>query len=188
MLDEARKRSEGLDLPVEFHVGDAHRLDFSDNFFDACRTERVLQHLDDPQSAIAEMVRVTKPGGAVCAFEPDWGSLIVDLPDHGLARKIVGIFYDHLNRNPWIGRQLYRRFRQADLVDVTEEAFTLTLKDPALSRSIYNLDAAVTRGKELGLLSVAEIDAWSDQVSVAEANGHLLAAATAFVVVGRKSA
>src|SRR5262249_7577201 len=62
MLAEARRRSEGLDLPAEFHVGDVVRLDYLDNTFDGCRVERVLQHLDDPQRALQELVRVAKPG------------------------------------------------------------------------------------------------------------------------------
>src|SRR5262245_12847280 len=34
MITEARKRSEGTDLPVAFAVGDAHHLDFPDGSFD----------------------------------------------------------------------------------------------------------------------------------------------------------
>ena len=56
MIDAARLRSVGQS-GVEFHIGDAQRLDFADDTFDACRTDRVLQHLSDPQKALREMAR-----------------------------------------------------------------------------------------------------------------------------------
>jgi ubiquinone/menaquinone biosynthesis C-methylase UbiE len=71
MIEEARKRVEGLGLPVDYRVGDARRLDFPDASFDACRIDRVLHHLDDPQSAVAELVRVARPGARVVMHEPD---------------------------------------------------------------------------------------------------------------------
>ena len=45
-------------------------LEFADATFDACRADRVLQHLLDPGRAVAEMVRVTRPGGrlVICEF------------------------------------------------------------------------------------------------------------------------
>jgi ubiquinone/menaquinone biosynthesis C-methylase UbiE len=185
MIAEARKHAEGLDLSVDFRVGNVYDLDYTNDFFDACRIERVLQHLEDPEKALDEMIRVTKPGGAIGALEPDWHSLIVDLADPELARKIVGIVCDNLSRNPWIGRQLYRRFHGAGLVDVVFEPFALTLTDPALRR-LYYLDGAIAFGKEHGLLSEAELAAYSAQLDLAKAKGYLLATISAFVVVGRK--
>jgi ubiquinone/menaquinone biosynthesis C-methylase UbiE len=186
MIAEAQKHSERLDLSVDFQVGDIYGLDYPDGYFDACRAERVLQHLEDPEKAFAEMVRVTRAGGVVGAFEPDWESLIVDLGSPLLARKIVDIFCDNLNRNPWIGRQLYRRFREAELTEVVSESFALTLTDPTLSRRLYNLDSAVTHGKDHGLLSATDLATWSDEVAAATSRGYLPATVTGFVVVGRK--
>jgi ubiquinone/menaquinone biosynthesis C-methylase UbiE len=48
MIVEARKRAEGLNLPVEYQAGDAHHLDFADNTFGGCRAERVFMHVENP--------------------------------------------------------------------------------------------------------------------------------------------
>ena len=48
VIGKARARAAGLDLPVEFVVGDAERLEFADGTFDCCRADRVFQHLSDP--------------------------------------------------------------------------------------------------------------------------------------------
>jgi SAM-dependent methyltransferase len=52
--------------------GDATRLPFDDACFDVVVTSEVLEHIQDDVSAIAEMVRVLKPGGLFAATVPSW--------------------------------------------------------------------------------------------------------------------
>lgn len=46
-------------------IGDAHELPFDDESFSIILCTEVLEHLSDPQKAIAEMWRVLQPGGKV---------------------------------------------------------------------------------------------------------------------------
>lgn len=52
--------------------GDATKLPFADDSFDVVITSEVLEHIQDDVSAIAEMVRVLKPGGHFAATVPAW--------------------------------------------------------------------------------------------------------------------
>jgi SAM-dependent methyltransferase len=52
--------------------GDATRLPFADESFDAVITSEVLEHIQDDVAAIAEMVRVLRPGGVFAATVPSW--------------------------------------------------------------------------------------------------------------------
>ena len=52
LIEVATERSRAGDLPCEFRVGDATRLGFDDGEFDACRAERVLQHVADSAAAV----------------------------------------------------------------------------------------------------------------------------------------
>ena len=45
LITKAIDRTQLLAHRPEFHVGDALALEFDDNTFDACRIDRVLQHL-----------------------------------------------------------------------------------------------------------------------------------------------
>jgi ubiquinone/menaquinone biosynthesis C-methylase UbiE len=186
MIAEAQKRSEGLDLPVEFRVGDIHRLDYLDETFDGCRVDRVLQHLDDPQRALGELVRVAKPGAPIVAAEPDWETVVVDLPDRALVRKVTHILCDHLVRNAWIGRQLYRHFQRAELIGLVAEPIWATFTDSALARNLMFLDAAADYGREHSLLAESEAAAWSEQIQAVGMSGCFFAAIFGFVVVGYK--
>ncbi len=52
--------------------GDATNLPFADDSFDVVITSEVLEHIQDDVAAIAEMVRVLKPGGQFAATVPAW--------------------------------------------------------------------------------------------------------------------
>lgn len=56
---------------VSFQQGDAQKLPYPDASFDLVFCRYLLLHLPDPDAAIREMLRVTKPGGYTIAYEPD---------------------------------------------------------------------------------------------------------------------
>src|SRR5579884_4399395 len=58
---------------VRFEVGDAQNLDFPDGAFDATVAMLVLNFVPDPNRAVAEMKRITAPGGRVAAAVWDYG-------------------------------------------------------------------------------------------------------------------
>lgn len=71
MLKVGRQRIPELD----FTAGDAMRLPFADNSFDAVTISFGLRNIVDPSAGLREMHRVTKPGGrlVVCEFStPTW--------------------------------------------------------------------------------------------------------------------
>src|SRR5262249_29570026 len=57
MIEAARGRHGGVE-GLSFEVADAAALPFADASFDACRIDRVLQHIADPAPVVREMARV----------------------------------------------------------------------------------------------------------------------------------
>ncbi len=53
--------------------GDAYDLPFPDASFDKVIAAEVLEHLPDDERAMAELVRVLKPGGEIAVTVPRWG-------------------------------------------------------------------------------------------------------------------
>ena len=66
MLKEGKKRHPELPLTA----GDATRLPFADGVFDAVTISFALRNVHDPDAALRELWRVTRPGGrlVVCEF------------------------------------------------------------------------------------------------------------------------
>jgi SAM-dependent methyltransferase len=115
MVAYARDRGSRTD----YRPADAHDLPFRDAWFDVTACHFVLMWCRDAARAAREMVRVTRPGGAVlvCA-EPDYGGRI-DHPDLPLGRWQI----EALRRegaDPYLGRKLQALFalpgvRQAEV-------------------------------------------------------------------------
>jgi SAM-dependent methyltransferase len=75
MLAAAEKRLRDRGVTIEFVVADATRLPFAAATFDRCAASRLPQHLEHPRDALAEMVRVARPGGRILVSDSDWGQL-----------------------------------------------------------------------------------------------------------------
>jgi len=65
---------------AHFVVGDANRLPFPDGFADAVMCQTLLMYQSKPLQALAEMVRIAKPGGLVMCKERDNLSLSLSVP------------------------------------------------------------------------------------------------------------
>ena len=72
-----------------FVSGDAHELPVATASLAGVRTERVLQHVNDPDAALRELARVLGPGGRVVLAEPDQSTLCIDGSDPSLTADIV---------------------------------------------------------------------------------------------------
>ena len=183
MIATARQRSENCGLPVEFQTGDAHRLDFAEDSFDASRADRIFMHLAEPEQALREMMRVTRPGGRVLVYEVDFETITIDLPDRARTRAIINTWCDGF-RNGWLGRHIPELFRAAGLQDVHITPATLWLRYPVAMQLIG--PATVERACAAGLLSAAEGEDWLRQVQEKDEAGLLFCTLTGFIVVGRK--
>jgi SAM-dependent methyltransferase len=185
MVEEARRRSRRLGLPIEFRAGDAHFLDFADGTFDGARADRVFQHLDDPEQALHEMIRVTRPGGRIVVADTDWGTLAVDGPDPETTRSVLTEVAAAI-RNPWMGRQLFGLCRRSGLVEVTVGAGTAVVTDYSLADRLFHLSAGMCRARAKQSITKAEAADWTRWLEAATGVGRFCCALTGFIVAGRR--
>jgi SAM-dependent methyltransferase len=75
--------------------GDALKLPFKDNAFDLTFCQALLEHVRDPFKAVAEMGRITKPGGVV------WAGMAFMQPVHGVPSH-------YFNATVWGIQELFR--------------------------------------------------------------------------------
>ena len=72
MLSIAARRLEPFDGRTTLGIVDAHQLPFSDGSFNGAFCSGTLHHLSRPHRGVAEIARVTRPGGRVAIMEPNW--------------------------------------------------------------------------------------------------------------------
>jgi SAM-dependent methyltransferase len=123
MLRLARERSTAP-CRVRFSIGDALALEEPDSSFGAARTERTLQWVADPQTAVDELARVVRPGGRVSLIDTDWSTFRVDVGDPAIAVMIREAMRSERSRPSNVGRRLGDLARAAGLIELGENVPT----------------------------------------------------------------
>ncbi|GAA1580457.1 methyltransferase domain-containing protein [Actinoplanes couchii] len=169
---------------VRYLTGDAGDLDLPDNHVDGVWCERLLQHVDDADTVIRELLRVTRPGGRICLIDTDWGSLAFDGMPAGLADLVLRHVHGHFTPQQHdMGRTLRRRLVAAGVRDLTATPFTCFFATPesaAVVLPMVNPDVpADAWATPPGLR-----EEWLACVEAAGASGTFLAVLTIWVVAG----
>ncbi len=182
LLREAAQLAEadGLASAIEFRHGNAEKLPFEDDAFECVYSVTVFEECD-AERAIAEAVRVVRPGGRVglvvrALDMRQWWNLAlpeailrkVETPPQSVAPRGVA------------DKSLYPRMREAGLVDLVCFPTMVTLDRPG---------GPIWRNREdhiLSLLSPDELVVWHTERDRAEAEGLLFMAHPLHCAVGTK--
>ena len=179
---QALAKADGVDGLIRFAPGNAEALPFADASFDCIFSVTVLEECDADR-ALAEMLRVVRPGGRVGVIVrsidlPQWWSADVpeplrqraETPPQSVAAKGVA------------DASLYRRARQAGLRNLTCFPALVTLDRPEGPIWRYREDHLVAQ------LSPSEMATWQVARDVAARQGLLFMAHPMHCVVGHKPA
>ena len=123
----------GLSEQVELARGDVMALPFEDGSFDIVHAHQVLQHLTDPVDALAEMRRLTRPGGIVAVRDAVY-SAMTWFPEPAGMEQWRSVYMDTARANggePDAGSRLLSWARAAGFTDVTASASTWCYATPA---------------------------------------------------------
>lgn len=121
-------------ISVGFAAADAMALPFPDATFDSTLTVAVLQHLNDLPAGVAELARVTRPGGRIVAVEPDNATRFFhSSAQAGLrAYQAAGQFFTALSHarsdatDPSVGPQLPTLFATAGIEPLSVHLFPVS--------------------------------------------------------------
>lgn len=182
MLREAHElaASDGVAGQIRFGKGSAVELPFADATFDVAYSVTVLEECD-ADKAIAEIMRVTKPGGrigiVVRAIDlPQWWHL--DLPP-ALAAK-VNVPPQSIGPGGVADKSLYTRMADAGLTDLVTFPQLVTLDRPQGPTWRYREDHV------LSLLTAEEAVLWHAATAAAAKRGLLFQASPVHCAIGRK--
>lgn len=187
MLAEADAAARAADCydRVDHIEASALNLPFDDGSVDACRAERLLQVLAPQFEAkvVAELVRVTRPGGRIVLVDADWSSAGVDFPDPRLERRLMEFFTLRMRPNGIAGRRLYALCRELHLEDIRMEIVPMPqrrLEDTPFGDWLTNT------ATEQNVISPAEARLWLDELGLRESRDCFHACVNMVIVSGRK--
>jgi arsenite methyltransferase len=127
MLGLAAKRCEGHDN-VSFHEGDVTALPVSDADFDRVLSVQVLEYVADIPAALAELLRVLRPGGRVVIWDVDWATVSWHTEHPERMQRLLRSWDEHL-ADPSLPRTLAARMREAGFEDVELEGHVFATDD-----------------------------------------------------------
>jgi ubiquinone/menaquinone biosynthesis C-methylase UbiE len=119
-LNQARRLAPEQGDGIAFLAGDANTLPIPDNAVDFAWSRFLFEYLSSPERALAEMLRVTRPGGVIAVADLDNqldAFYPLDEPLRSalaLARQLLGT----IGFDPWVGRKLFTWFQRARLEDI----------------------------------------------------------------------
>jgi SAM-dependent methyltransferase len=186
MIAEAERRAAaaGHGGEVEHRIADACALPFPDGAFDAARSERLFLHLAEPERALAEMVRVVRPGGRVVVLDTDWGTRSVDAPEPDLERRMARVLAEGCLVNGYSGRRLYGMAKRAGLRRVRADAVPLQVTDYALWRLLSRTEMAAEEAVRSGAMTRDEVERLDAGWRRMDAAGEFFASTVLVVVAG----
>jgi SAM-dependent methyltransferase len=171
MIEEARAR--GVPGNAEFIVGRSDALPFPAASFDACRAERVFQHLCDAHATARELRRILRPGGSALVIDPDWETVMISGDMPLVVRRIVRAFTAHLT-NPHAGRNALAVLRRAGFEAGTSRPIVST---PTLRQARWLfLDAAIRYAIDQTAVSWPQAEQWLTSLAEAERRGEFFCA------------
>jgi SAM-dependent methyltransferase len=165
--------------------GDILSLPFRDGSFDACRIDRVLQHIHDPERGIRELARTLRPGGTLVAFDNDWGTLSICLDDPAIA-SCMARTWERSFASGRIGRDLRRIFPACGLADIRAEPLDLVMTDPAVAEWLFDIPHLLMQMEQAGSLAAGETAAIRSEIRRRETDGTFFSRYTAYLICGKR--
>jgi len=188
MVDEAERLTAqaGVAGWVKHKCADSVSLPFDASTFDSCRSERLFQHLLEPERALSEMIRVTKTDGFIVVLDTDWGSSSTDTAEVDIERRLARLSTERTIHKGYAGRQLYRLFNQGKLADVRVESHPLLVTDYSFARHGGMLDEAEQIALAEGVVTEDELQRWHTSLEQANSQDVFFASVNQIMAVGRK--
>ena len=164
----------------------ATALPFEDGYIDSCRSERLFQHLVNPEQVLSEMIRVTQSGGWLVVVDIDLATLSTDTPETEIERRLIRFLAEETVNNGYSGRQLNRLFKQQGLLDLTIELFGIPITSYAIARQSQRLDSTEALALEAGIITPDELERWRTSLEQADSKGEFFCSVNLVMVAGRK--
>jgi len=137
-ISKARELA-GQRRTLAFREGDGRALDDADRTFDTVLFHTTLCHIPNPEKALAEALRVLRPGGSLAIFDGDYASMSVATGNFDPLQCCADAVVDGLVHDRWLMRGLpavlrsvgfqQPRFRSYGYTAIPEPSYMFTIVD-----------------------------------------------------------
>ena len=154
---------------AEFQVADAVNLPFESNSFDVVHAHATVMHVPDTSAAIAEMMRVLKPGGIISCRDMILSSCFTE-PRHGdfeIAWQVFGKLLSANGGHPEMGKEIKGVLHAAGFSDIAVSASfeCFAAKEDVdffhgFAQGWFFSDQTMAAAEKIGVASAEDMDRW----------------------------
>lgn len=171
MIGKAKDSAAGIEN-IEFILSEVYPLPFKEAAVDGVRTERLIQHLKEPQMTIDDVYRVLKPGSPFVITETDWANLSFYNTESIIEKKVSYYLTEKKINNGWAARQLTTYLERAGFNHIKLEIFPFVLRSLNEIFTYLLIDQSLAEMSNLGYLGTEEADALHESLKRADQNNY----------------
>lgn len=178
-----------------FHVGNALSLPFEDNSFDVVHAHAVIMHIPDTTAALAEAMRVLKPGGILATRDLIGESSFIEPGTDGL-REAWATFTNLMRGNgahPEIGKEMKGVMLKSGFTDIRCSASFDSYGTPEDLAFYYSFiidwffsEQLIERVTGLGIATREKFDFWRSELDNWQTSSAAFGALAFGECMGRK--
>lgn len=184
-LANEKAAAAGVNAYVHHLQADATKVPCETGYFDAVHSERLFQHLKNPEVVLDELVRVVKPGGCIVIIDVDYSnSLALHTPFTDLMWRMRRFKTDRYNSG-YIAQQIWPYMKVRGLEPSIEFQHILVL-DYQTYRFLFRSDEVDSEMVTAGIVTSEELQQFHNDLQQRSLEGTFFGVGTLFTTVGRK--
>jgi len=159
MLQQGKEESKNISN-VDFMLSEAYPLPFGDESISGLRTERLIQHLTQPENVIKEIGRILKPGQPLVIIETDWSSLSFYTEFVDVQKKLSAYLTDVKINNGFAARKLISYLQANNFRDIKFEIHPFVVNTLEEANEYFWIEKMIKEASEKGYITDGEYKAF----------------------------
>jgi ubiquinone/menaquinone biosynthesis C-methylase UbiE len=155
MLEKGELDAKGLNN-VSFILSEAYPLPFDNESISGLRTERVIQHLTNPEKVISEINRILKKDHPFVIIETDWHSLSFYTEFVDIQKKVNAYLTDVKVNNGFAARKLNSYLKLSNFRNIKFEIYPFVVNTLEEANEYFWIEKMVKEASEKGYIQDSE--------------------------------
>ena len=181
MIQVGKNESGGMGN-IDFILSDAYNLPFENETIAGLRTERLIQHLKDPEKVIAEVGRILKKDAPFVIIETDWHSLSFYTEFIDVQKKLNMYLTEAKINNGFAAQNLVSYLQFVGFRDIKFQIHPFLVNTLQEANEYFWIEKMIKEASDQGYLAIDESKAFYGVLQKAD-NGHYFACSINLVLV-----